>query len=42
VGYYALMVLCWHPLLWYPIGIPVDRSLGEGAYGSFGCSYERS
>ena len=38
----ALPVLCWHPLLWYPIGLPVDDSLGKGARGSFGRSYERS
>jgi hypothetical protein len=42
VGDCALMVLCWHSLVWYPIGLPVDRSLGEGAHGSFGCSYQRS
>jgi hypothetical protein len=42
MGDSALMVLCWHPPLWYPIGSPVDRSLGDGAYGSFGCSYECS
>ena len=32
-----MMVLCCHPFLWYPISLPVDRSLGEGADGSFGC-----
>ena len=42
MGDSALMVHCWHPLLYYPIGLRVDRALGEGAYGSFGCSYELS
>ena len=41
-SYPAVMVLYWHPFLWYPIGPLVDRSLGEGAGGPCGRFYERS
>jgi hypothetical protein len=41
-SYPAVMVLYWHPFLWYPIGPLVDRSLGEWADGLCGRFYERS
>ena len=41
-SYPAVMVLCWHPFLWYPIGLLADRSLGEGPDDSFGRFCERS
>ena len=41
-SYPAAMVLCWHPFIWYPIGLLVDCALGERAYGSFCRFYEGS
>jgi hypothetical protein len=41
-SYPAVMILSWHPFLWYPIGLHVDRALGERTRRSFGRFYERS